>query len=367
MGWAVEHAAISDIGLQRASNEDAFIDEPPLFAVADGMGGAQAGEVASRVAVETLRERVAAGDSLAAAAAEANRRIFKLASEDRQRAGMGTTLSALHLLPGQDDTVPAEVVHVGDSRIYLVREQAMSQVTQDHSLVGEWLREGAMTAEEAMASRYRSILSRALGTEPDVELDSETIDLRIGDVLLLCSDGLSSLVPEDKMRAALAEQPPREAARLLVDEAISRGGHDNVTVVVLRLSPEGEERSSVRLQQAAPAAPSKKGRRRRLPWLAVAAVLLAGVVLGSAYALSTSYFLGNDRGYVSVYRGLPVSVAGLSLDRLYLSTELPYASLPANEQADVNKHTLRRRDDALREVERLLSLSAPSPQLESAP
>ena len=382
-----EHAALSDIGLQRSSNEDSFIDQPPLFAVADGMGGAQAGEVASRLAVETLRERAAAGDSLSEAAAEANRRIFKLAVENPDHAGMGTTLTALRLAGER-----AELAHVGDSRAYLLRDQAMTQLTDDHSLVGEWMREGTMTPEEAMASRYRSVLSRALGTEDEVEVDHEEVDLRAGDVLLLCSDGLSGTVPDDKIKAALLGRAPEEAARRLVREAKSRGGHDNITVVVVRLKEQQSEKSAepadaavaepesgatAALDQAAtaelaarpeaPVAKPAKRHRRRLLWALVAAAIAATLLSAGVYVLTTSYFVGVQGGYVSVYRGLPYSIAGVQLNRMYLRTSLAFSDLPSEEQAGVVKHTVRDRDAALREVDRLQSVAPLLPVFQGTP
>lgn len=390
-----EHAALSDIGLQRSSNEDSFIDQPPLFAVADGMGGAQAGEVASRLAVETLRERAAAGDSLNEAAAEANRRIFKLAVENPDHAGMGTTLTALRLAGER-----AELAHVGDSRAYLLRDQAMTQLTDDHSLVGEWMREGTMTPEEAMASRYRSVLSRALGTEDEVEVDHEEVDLRAGDVLLLCSDGLSGTVPDDKIKAALLGRAPEEAARRLVREAKSRGGHDNITVVVVRLKEQQSEKSAepadaaaaaldqaataaldqaatAALDQAAtaelaarpeaPVAKPAKRHRRRLLWALVAAAIAATLLSAGVYVLTTSYFVGVQGGYVSVYRGLPYSIAGVQLNRMYLRTSLAFSDLPSEEQAGVVKHTVRDRDAALREVDRLQSVAPLLPVFQGTP
>jgi len=232
------HAALTDIGRQRQTNEDSLLAAPPLFAVADGMGGARAGEVASRLAIEALDELVRteapdaedAAASLAEAAAEANRRIYAAAGSERALRGMGTTLTALLL---RDDR--GHLAHVGDSRAYLLREGALTQLTDDHSLVAEMVREGKLTADAAASHPMRSILSRALGTEPDTEVDLLETHLRAGDVLLLCSDGLSGPVPEEKLRKALAGGDPQRAVRRLIDEALRLGGPDNITAVVVRL------------------------------------------------------------------------------------------------------------------------------------
>ncbi len=230
MTLVARHAALTDIGLHRSTNEDAFIAEPPLFAVADGMGGARAGEVASHLALETLVETVAAGAVLHDAALAANERVYQLSRADRAHAGMGTTLTVVVL---RDDRL--EFAHVGDSRLYLWRDATLEQVTDDHSLVGEMLREGHLTREAALSHPQRSILSRALGTEPHVEVDEGALELLAGDTVLLCSDGLYSMVPETTIAAVLAAvDDPVRIARQLVREAKNEGGHDNITVVVLR-------------------------------------------------------------------------------------------------------------------------------------
>ena len=238
MTLSARHAAISHVGRQRPGNEDAYLVRPPLYAVADGMGGARAGEVASEMAVAALAELLAepplddqtAAARLAEAAAEANSRIHSAASADAARSGMGTTLTALLL---RDDH--ALLAHIGDSRAYLLRGDKLTQLTQDHSLVAEMVRDGRLAADEARLHPYRSILSRALGTEPDAEVDELRVDLLAGDVLLLCSDGLSGPVPLDKLRKGLAAGDPEKAARRLVDEALRHGGPDNVTVVGVQL------------------------------------------------------------------------------------------------------------------------------------
>ena len=222
--------ALSDIGLHRKTNEDSFVTAAPLFAVCDGMGGALAGEVASALAAETLAAGVARGDSLLGSAEAANAAVFAKAANDSGHQGMGTTLTALRL-----EGEIGHFVHIGDSRGYLLRAGELRQVTDDHSLVGEMMREGRLTAEEAAVHPHRSVLSRALGTEAQVRIDEFEIDLEDGDVLLLCSDGLSGPVPAADIRRALGRADPQDAAGRLIAEARKHGGPDNITAVVLRL------------------------------------------------------------------------------------------------------------------------------------
>src|SRR4051794_12051464 len=237
----VEEAARTDTGRQRHANEDSYYARSPIYVVADGMGGAQAGEVASRIAADAFDEDMGDGnpeEQLARRAREANRRIFDLAREDASRSGMGTTLTGALL---SADGV--SIVHVGDSRAYLFRDGELRQLTRDHSLVEELRRRGQLTPEEAEEHPQRSIITRALGPEPDVELDVHTHQARGGDVFLLCSDGLTGMVREDRVREILSSSSDlRAAADRLVREANEMGGRDNITVVCFRLggTPVGE-------------------------------------------------------------------------------------------------------------------------------
>jgi len=251
MRLAARAAGRSDVGLHRQTNEDSWVVRPFLFAVADGMGGAKAGEVASRVAIQTLVEHLprlaeadeeAAGAELAAAAEDANARVYALSVEHRSQAGMGTTLTVL-LLTEQG----ARVAHIGDSRAYVLRDGILEQVTDDHSLVGEMVRNGEISLEEAAGHPLRSVLSRALGTEPEVEIDLLEVDVRAGDTLLLCSDGLSGVVPHDKLAELAGEDSPGGAAERLVKAALALGGPDNITALVIRL----EEATDASSAQAA--------------------------------------------------------------------------------------------------------------------
>jgi protein phosphatase len=242
----------TDVGLVRASNQDQALMASPLFAVADGMGGHAAGEVASEVACQALQEAFAAGPrtpgALAEAAREANRAVFDRAQTDRSMHGMGTTLVAVALITNDGHGALA-VAHVGDSRLYLLRGGEIRQVTNDHSLVAELVAEGQIAAEEAERHPQRHVLSRALGVYPDVEVDLTVLDPCDGDRYLLCSDGLSREVSDHRIASVLRRlADPDEAARALVEEAKAKGGADNITVVVVDVAgdrPSGDDHATV--------------------------------------------------------------------------------------------------------------------------
>jgi protein phosphatase len=228
---------LTDPGRRRRRNEDVFVCEPPLFAVADGMGGAQAGEVAAGLAAAVLEEadgEERGEERVASLIQEANRRVFQRSSEDIAASGMGTTMTVA-LVDGSDGTIA--VGHVGDSRAYRVRGEQLEQLTDDHSLVGELLRSGKLSPEEAEAHPQRSVITRALGTEPDVDVDTFTVATEPGDLYLLCSDGLTSMVSDGEIQALLVESDDLErAARSLVDAANKGGGEDNITVVLFEIA-----------------------------------------------------------------------------------------------------------------------------------
>ncbi len=355
----VEEAARTDTGRQRHANEDSYYARSPIYVVADGMGGAQAGEVASRIAADAFDEDMGDGnpeEQLARRAQEANRRIFDLAREDASRSGMGTTLTGALL-----STDGVSIVHVGDSRAYLFRDGELRQLTRDHSLVEELRRRGQLTPEEAEEHPQRSIITRALGPEPDVELDVHTHQARGGDVFLLCSDGLTSMVREDRLRAILSEEDTLERALdRLVQEANNAGGRDNITVVAFRVGgdEEGEGRDhspapdetvmdlrtegfeaatdgeGERLPPPPPPPPPvrhdpdrrepRRSRRRgRAILVAVLGLaLLAGAGAGAWAGIHRVYFVGSDRGLVTLYRGVPYELPfGIDLyERRYVSS-----------------------------------------------
>jgi serine/threonine protein phosphatase PrpC len=240
-------AGLTDTGRRRLRNEDAFVCEPPLFAVADGMGGARAGEIAARLAASVLEER--AGDvhgpeGLAALIEEANRRIWERSLADPETAGMGTTVTAALV---DEDAGTVTIGHVGDSRAYLVRDGELEQLTADHSLVAELVESGLLTPEEAERHPQRSAITRALGTEPTVEVDAFTVEGRPGDIFLLCSDGLPIMVSDTHVLSVIEEtdHEPAEAAESLVTVANARGGQDNITVVLFELVGDGSPEPDV--------------------------------------------------------------------------------------------------------------------------
>jgi PPM family protein phosphatase len=254
----VDFVKRTDTGRQRRGNEDSSLARPPLFVVADGMGGAQAGEVASRIAVEVFEHQLADSgtpeERLVECVQEANHQIYQRSRAEHERAGMGTTLTAAYLGDAQ-----VAIAHVGDSRAYLFRDGDLTRLTQDHSLVDELLRRGKLTEEQAAEHPQRSIITRALGPEPEVEVDRSTYSVRAGDVLLLCSDGLTSMISEQRIAEILRSTESLErAAHQLIDEANAAGGRDNITVVLFRLEEvEGDPPTEQPTMVGVPA-PSRK-------------------------------------------------------------------------------------------------------------
>jgi protein phosphatase len=378
-----EHFERSDTGRQRRGNEDAYFARAPLFAVADGMGGAQAGEVASHLAVEVLEQGLPdAGGSveerLRARVQEANARINELGRVDDERAGMGTTLTAAYV--GEDEL---SIVHVGDSRMYRLRDGTFERLTDDHTLVEELVRSGKLTPQEADQHPQRSIITRALGPEAGVQPDTHTWPARDGDVYLICSDGLTSMVPEARVGELVQSASSLSSAgRALIDAANAAGGRDNITVVLFRLEDVGgggaavqdtsEHRAAapatVPAQATAPVTatapvarraprgprpPAPAGRRRRrrphVPGgLVASVVVLAMVLLGGYYASQTVYFVGaSNDGFVAVYRGLPYDLpAGMSLYRVNYESGVPVDELPPAQKRTLTEHKLRSRNDA---------------------
>src|SRR4051795_11738479 len=233
-----EHWYASDLGRQRQGNEDNFFVRAPLFVVADGMGGAQAGEVASEMAVDSFDGGFgndSPADGLVRVIQEANRRIHDRSRSDEQLAGMGTTCTAAYV--GEDAVT---VAHVGDSRAYLWRDGELTRLTRDHSLVGELVARGKLTEEQAEAHPQRSVITRALGPEADVQVDIEVYEARADDVFLLCSDGLTSMIHEPGVRPVLERTGSLDqAGRDLIAAANEAGGRDNITVILFRLEEVG--------------------------------------------------------------------------------------------------------------------------------
>jgi PPM family protein phosphatase len=373
-----EHFEKSDTGRQRRANEDSFFVRAPLFVVADGMGGAQAGEVASRLAAETfasgLPDDGTSEQRLETRVREANTRIHEVSQEDRALNGMGTTLTAAYL-----DGDELALAHVGDSRAYLLRDGELSRLTRDHTLVEELVRRGELTEQEAAEHPQRSIITRALGPEPDIDIDLHTHRVHAGDVLLLCSDGLTGMISEEEVQAILGGAASLgDAGRALVDAANSAGGRDNITVVLFRLESvagAGGRSSAARDETLAaaedrPPAPSTaavgrsprvvapRGSRERVEGplprrvKVVAALLATVIVLGALgvagwLASRAVFFVGtDDRGMVSVYRGLPWDLpAGIHLYEDYYVSGVPAGDMSAAERERLLDHRLRSRDD----------------------
>jgi PPM family protein phosphatase len=378
-----QRAAVTDAGRRRRRNEDAYVLQPPLFAVADGMGGAQAGEIASRIAASVLRD--AGGrqgeEAVVSLIQEANRRVYEAAARDEARSGMGTTITAALV---EDGTV--RIGHVGDSRAYRIRDGRLEQLTDDHSLVAELVRSGRLSQEEAEVHPQRSVITRVLGSDPEVDVDTFAVEAQPGDVFMLCSDGLTSMV-DDRTILGLVEGDRsnlERAARALVDAANKGGGEDNITVVLFEIgdgaggeagsasSPGGgqaDDEPTLSGLESVPAidetmlvrpeelqAPAR-ARRRVVPRAAVLAVSAAGVAILVAlviWTLSRSYFVGaQPNGHVAVYQGFPWNVVGgVRLYRVRYQSPLLAGELSQAERRRLFDHDLRSYGTALRDVKR---------------
>jgi serine/threonine protein phosphatase PrpC len=393
----------TDTGRQRRHNEDSLYARPPLFVVADGMGGAQAGEVASHTAVEFFEQDLTEAEPnleerLAERVREANARIHELSQTNADQAGMGTTLTAVYV--GSEEVV---IAHVGDSRAYCLRTGELIRLTDDHSLVDELMRQGKLTPAEAEDHPQRSIITRALGPEPVVNVDTRTHRARPGDEYLLCSDGLTTMVPEARVAEIMGAYPRlRDAGAALLSAANEAGGRDNITVILFRLEdvagagqpPEGPTKSASGPTEqtgvletvpaedggSAPPAPPPSGRvsarrprppgsarpaataagtrrpRRRGTRLALALLVVLAVVLAGGYVASTAvYFIGtNGRGLVTVFSGLPFALPGnVKLYSTYYVTGVPASSIAPARRQTLLDHSLRSQRDATDLVRRL--------------
>ena len=294
-------AAVTDPGRQRRRNEDSYVMAPPLFAIADGMGGAQAGEVASRLATASLQESGAdAGGEqrIADLIQEANSRVYDRSSSDPNTSGMGTTITVALV---EDDHV--SFGHVGDSRAYLIRGPRIEQLTEDHSLVNELLKTGKLSREEAEVHPQRSVITRALGTDPDVDVDTFSVTAEEGDLFLLCSDGLTDMVSERSILDVVERHRDDidGALRALVKEANSGGGQDNITVVAFEIGdgalvsdgdtreqarPVADDEDTLSEEDAVPVVAEPAPARKRRVWRRIVAWLIVlAIVAGIAFAL----------------------------------------------------------------------------------
>jgi protein phosphatase len=370
----IASSAHTDTGRRRRRNEDAFVCEPPLFAVADGMGGAQAGEVASRLAAESLREQELGGlsspEQTVELIREANRRVYAYSSENASARGMGTTMTVA-LVEGSVVTIG----HVGDSRAYLLRDDQLTQLTQDHSLVAELVRSGRLSAKEAESHPRRSVITRALGTDSEVEVDVLSLRAQDRDIFLLCSDGLTSMVSDEEIARLLlsARGDLDDAGKKLIAAANQAGGEDNITVVLFEPEvgePEPEssiaqepdsaktlsEVDAVPVLKLEPKQSLRSQRSRRITLLALAFAFLLTLVGLGVFTVSTAHFIGVEPdGRVAVYQGLPYDLpGGIHLYRtVRVSSRLYAAQLTAGERRRFFDHGLHRYGDMTRELSTL--------------
>jgi len=392
---AAETSVRTDVGRQRRGNEDSSYAHAPVFVVADGMGGAQAGEVASQMVVESFAEGLPQEGSpeerLSVVVQRANRDIHARSRKEAESAGMGTTVTAAYL---DEDSVA--LAHVGDSRAYLLRDGELARLTEDHSLVEELLRGGKLTEEEALEHPQRSVITRALGIEPIVEIDTWTYPLRPGDVVLLCSDGLTSMISEQQVQEVLVQAPDLDtAADRLIDAANEAGGRDNITVVLFRVEQAGagdavvDQPTMIAAGAAVPDQPARaeiaprpakharvQGWKPHMPAgfvqparqerhfgllgktvAALTAILFVLCLIGAGGYLASRqlYFLGtNGQGTVVVYRGFPyVLPFGIPMYETYYVSGVPASTIPPNRRAAWLNHAMRDEKNAISMVNSL--------------
>jgi serine/threonine protein phosphatase PrpC len=318
----VRAASLTDVGRVRELNEDACFAGQHVFAVADGLGGHRAGEVASDLALASVRaldeaDARSAAKGIADAVRKGNRAVHDRSEKDESLQGMGTTMTAVVI---SGDT--AFIAHVGDSRCYLIRGGTISQLSRDHTLVARMVSEGRLTPEQAEAHPQRSVLTRALGADRDVDVDESRITVMDGDRLLLCSDGLTGMLSNDEIRDYVSGGADLdEICRRLVDAANERGGLDNITVVLIDIA--GAPGAAARKPHRA------RGRsgRRRFPvrlviWLLLLVALGIGGYGGVRAWTNRSFYVGLDGDRVAIYRGLPVSFAGVHLSHVEQPTPI---------------------------------------------
>lgn len=317
----------TDVGCVRERNEDSLAVSPPLFAVADGMGGHAAGDVASELAVKVLMKNApttADVDMLGEAVIKANHAVINEALR-AELAGMGTTMTACVI-----EGTHLAIAHVGDSRAYLLHHGKLQQLTRDHSLVADMVEAGRLTEEEARVHPNRSIITRAIGSDPNMQPDLYEITASPGDRLLLCSDGLYSMVENSRIQSQLARiRDPQRCASALVNDAISAGGLDNVTVVVVDIVGD------------AVATRKRIARRSRLWWTFIILLLtavIAGGCVGAYYYFSNSAYIGEQNGKVAVYTGTPGAIFGIETSQLSYVTDVSLSDLQPGVQEHIKQN-----------------------------
>jgi protein phosphatase len=391
----LEHHGVTDPGKVRKNNEDSLLvgegRDETLFAVADGIGGFEAGEVASSIATEALKE-LEPLSPLEDAIREANRRILAAARGDEKLSGMGTTVVAMRF-GGTREEPTAEISHVGDSRAYLLRGDDLKPVTEDHSLVAELVRSGDLTRAQASEHPQKNLITRALGAEEEVDVDTAVLPVEAGDRLLLCSDGLSDMVPETKMLDLLTSHPEdtEKTVHALVRAALDAGGADNITVVVVDVREEDPPAERARrgdTQELGIVTPEETGGARRRErgsrsvrskrattsrgkdrglggflgtLVRVLAVVLVLAALASPFYLwgQSRYFLGFDGGEVVIYRGLPYAPLGLDLNEEIRRTGLEESEVEERYRDAIENHRLYSSEEQAEEIVRGLEAEEP--------
>jgi len=321
------YAALSDVGRTRTHNEDSVLAQPPLYVVADGLGGHEAGEVASSLAVATLRDhapRRADANALARAVRAANREVIRAAKEGIGKPGMGTTITAAIVEGGR-----IVLAHVGDSRAYLLHDGVLERLTDDHSMVADMVRRGQLTEEEARVHPNRSVITRALGTDANMVADTYEIDAAAGDRLLLSSDGLSGMLEDATIAEILGGyRDPATAGHSLIAAANEAGGHDNISVVIVDIDATSSQSTGTRESER-----SARSIATVVMWLLAFAVIVGGIAYGTYHYAQNRAFLIAENGVVVMYRGVPGELGGYSLKWHLESTDIPVAALsPATQK-----------------------------------
>lgn len=316
----ISWGARSDVGLVREHNEDSFLLRTPLFAVCDGMGGHAAGEVASSIAVKVIGEEApnTADDVLLGAAIEAaNQAVIEAPKKGIGKPGMGSTASAIFIEGNQ-----MAVAHVGDSRIYLLHHGTLVRVTHDHSYVEELVDSGQITADEARNHPSRSVVTRALGSDPEMYADHFTLEVSDGDRIILCSDGLSSMILDDEIESiAVSNITPQNAADSLVSAALTAGGADNITVIVVDILDDGLVEKNRRRFTRGILATS----------ISIIALLVVSLVIAVLF-IRSEYYIGINGSTVAIYQGVPSKIAGIPLSNLIDTTTIEVKNLPQSVQ-----------------------------------
>jgi PPM family protein phosphatase len=390
---------VTDAGKVRQNNEDALLvgegEDETLFVVADGIGGFEAGEVASSLAVDVLKD-LPPDKPFKVAIGEANRRILAAGRGDEKLSGMGTTVVAIRFGGTQREPV-AEVAHVGDSRAYLMRGGEMKPITEDHSLVAELVRSGDLTRDQAAEHPQKNLITRALGADEEVDVDTAVLPIEPNDRILLCSDGLSDMVSETRISEILAESPndPERTARSLLSAALDAGGNDNITVVVVdvkeQTAPEAEApapreersggtsempalgpsgrstggRTSSRKGAQSHSRRSSKAAGRKRPsgfrralgklvrGLAIILVFVLAVTPVYLWGSSRYFFEFDENGEVVAYQGLPYAPLGVELNQEWRRPGITESEIKEPYEKPIENHKLYTRDQAEKVLESL--------------